>query len=298
MKILSVDIGGSGFRKAIVCKGKPEPAVESGDIKSVGELLEFVRHDLPASLGGVAYSIPGVLRDGRVVVSPNRPFLNGVNLAHETTRKISRASVVCNDMEAAVMGMARLFPDQKFFTGITWSSGIGERTIKDRIILAESEVGHMQLETSPFAPICACGKRGCAEALFGGLALQRRIREVCELRGTEIPPEYKCPSMFLDASYDAKIPWAIEMYDSLSMGMARLLAATQSVLRVPAIVWKGAIARDVLKRKEGEIQTRMANMLIDPKWGFDLEFYHVWDVEPYKDADALIGAAEILEQII
>ena len=67
----------------------------------------------------------------------------------------------------------------------------------------------MVLDPSPFAPLCGCGKRGHAEAIIGGGAIERRI--IAEADALELTKELKItlgkaegqvrPAEFLDKAY-------------------------------------------------------------------------------------------------
>ena len=293
--ILAVDGGGSGFRAASV-EGKRVCILGESMVTSIEGLIEFVAKNCPEEAEGVAYAMAGVIKNHqRVIKSPNLPFLDNTNLGQLTESRLRKPVVVCNDMEAATQGMAMLFPKLEYFMGITWSSGIGLRIFKNGEILSnDCEGGHMLLDPSPFAQLCGCGQRGCAESILGGKSLQRRIMAETEIKGIKIPTEYMWPSIFLDLKYDYREEWAVEMYHSLAFGMAKFLTNIQLFFNLPAIVWKGALGRAVLQRKNQEIRQMMKEMIINPAWVDDLRFLYCWDVESCKDADALIGAAKLL----
>jgi predicted NBD/HSP70 family sugar kinase len=291
--ILAVDGGGSGFRKALVRGTEISDLTEATGIETVSQLLDFVNQDLP-DVQGISYAIAGVIGNYDVFVkSPNIPFLNKVFLGSKTTERTGKPAIVCNDMEAAVTGMAQFFPQLKYFMGITWSSGIGVRIFKNGKILSESEAGHMNIDCSSDAPLCGCGLRGCAEAILGGYNLKTTV--ICKKNesGEEIPNDCKNPNAYLHLCFDGGEEWAIEIYNDLCTGMARFLANVQSLLHLPAIVWKGMLGKQVLSRIEYSIRMNMRKMLINPDWENDMKSYYVWGLGKCKDADSLIGAAEI-----
>ena len=203
--VLAVDCGGSGSRKVIVqgteilhpegCKNYP--------VSSLNELLEFIAKDFSQQdafyrVEGIALSVAGIIENhNKIIQSPNLPFLTGVNLGDLITQKLKRPTIVCNDAEAMAQGMSAIFPQLEYFMGITWSSGIGVRIVKNGQIISDSEAGHMQLDPSTHAPMCGCGKRGCAESILGGVNLQKWIRRKTEFLKIEIPAHYTWPSIFL-----------------------------------------------------------------------------------------------------
>ena len=297
-KILVIDCGGSGFRSATV-DGTNITNLQTRPGTSVEGLINFASDSLPDGAQGVSYAMAGVIANHETIIkSPNSPFLNGTNLANLTRQKLKLPVVVCNDMEAAINGMGEMFPELNYFMGITWCSGIGLRVMVSGKILCEAEGGHAQLDPSPFAPLCGCGKRGCAEAVLGGSNLIKRVLNETATRGIKIPSDYEWPTAFLHESLDKGEPWAVEIYSSLTFGMARFLANIQSLFHLPAIVWKGTLAKQVVSRKEPEIFHLMENMLIDPTWARTIKPYHCWQVEPHKDADSLIGGARVLTKML
>lgn len=296
---LSVDGGGTGFRKAVISKNRIMKIEETGPLNSVDALLGFVNDGLSDDVSGISYAVAGDIIDHkRVVISPNLHILDGIDLASLTETKTGRRTIVCNDMEAATTGIMQMFPQLKYFMAITWSSGIGIRIVKDGKILSVSEGGHMRIDSSLSAPLCGCGKRGCAEARLGGTNFQETVRRCVELRQITIPPEYKWPSIFADHEADRGEIWAQGLYHELSFWMARFLSNLQTLLYLPAVVWKGGMAFGRMRRLEPEIRTRMREMLINPAWEKHMQFFGVWEVpNVQKDQDSLLGAAAILEKI-
>jgi len=299
--IRAIDGGGNGFRRADVWGTgelvdlKPRPPVETAE-----ELLDFVFENLPAQTIGVAYALAGVIENhNKVIKSPNIHLLDGVLLGDLTKKRLEkhnfpRNAVVCNDMEGAVAGMATLLPDLPYFLGITWSSGIGLRVWFERkIMVLEVEGGHIPLDPSPFAPRCGCEIRGCAESILGGKAIRRRVTAETEALGIPFPGNID-PSRFLDERFDKGEEWAVNIYDMISTGMATFLANLQSLLHLPAVVWKGTFAKYALPRIEGEIRRKMRAKLINPSWEEEMKFYF----SPQPETDALIGAAAVLRNAL
>lgn len=291
-----IDGGGAGFRRADVFGTEVKNLVTTKEkgikISDFDSLIDFVTEDFePDRFGGVAYAIAGVIKDNdRVINSPNAHFLDGIRVAFETEERTKVKSAVFNDMEAAITGMASLFPEEKYFLGITWSSGIGLRIWKDGKILSVAEGGHMVLDPSPFAPLCGCGKRGHAEAIISGHAIKRRVITETEALGIKIP-EDKRPCQFLDESFVKGEEWAKNLYQMIGEGMGIFLANIQTLLCLSLIVWKGTFAFKALKALEPIIRSKMQEVLIDPSWA-DAENLRFQFTPAPDDKDALIGAAQ------
>jgi len=293
-----IEGGGSGFRFADVRDTEIGPVVYPTEkITSVEQLLAFIKHDSHLeSVDAIAVSVAGVIRDQSLVeVSPNLHFLDRVNLGLQINLHTSKLAIVVNDMEASVTGMARLFPNLERFAGITWSSGIGMRIWNNGRILSDSEAGHVCIDSSPFAPLCGCGRRGCIEAIASGSAIERRVTSELAIRGIKMSAGVS-PCVLLDVAYCAGESWALQIYQIVAISMGQFLANLQTTLHLPAIVWKGSFGLKVLRLRvmEGMIRSVMRSHLIHPAWEQDLKFYYVpQPPQLIQDGDAFIGAANL-----
>jgi predicted NBD/HSP70 family sugar kinase len=313
MSIRVVDGGGDGFRRADVDGTTPRNFQKSkGPLKRVEDIVDFACKGLPRGTEGIAFALAGVIEDKDLVVnSPNVHCLDGVRLASAVRdRTKGMKAAVFNDMEAAVTGMAALVPDEPFFLGITWSSGIGLRVWTEGRLLSVAEGGHMLLDPSPFAPLCGCGKRGHAEAIVGGKAIRRLVLAETQARGVELPDDE--PSKLLIQGWKAGVPWAVEVQRIIARGMGMFLGNIQSLLHLPLIVWKGTFALNAMASLERLIRQEMKAMLIDPSWADrkNLAFRISPGADPHsrlvralkvkfapdRDAnlDSLVGAAQCL----
>lgn len=293
-----IDGGGNGFRRADIF-GKEIRNLKTtrrGQINTPRKLLEFACANLPKDCAGVSYAIAGEVKDCTVVKSPQIPWLNGYCLGIETIcelreRKLPERTALHNDMDGAVMGMAQLLPNAKYFMGITWSSGIGLRVFKNGEIIAPCEGGHISLDPSPFAPLCGCGKRGCVESICGGESIRRRVLAETEILGIEIPKMVH-PCRFLDDCFQKDHDWAYDIYSNVASGMGIFLATIQTLFRLPLVVWKGKFAFNALPLI-GELMRRcMKARLINPLWEIEMQFIP----SPEPEKDSLIGAAALFRQ--
>lgn len=316
-----IDIGGDGFRKVDIpvntefkveniedqIKKRRIKKKSVKSIRDLNSLMDFVTLG-PAEIEevkGIAYSVAGVIdnKHRTTEISPNAHFLDGVPLAKVTKDKTGIKSFVFNDMEAAVTGMHVLLPEERYFMGITWSTGIGLRIWQRDEILSVAEGGHMVLDPSPFAPLCGCGKRGHAEAIIGGGAIERRVTAEIEAIGLK-KPKNKRPCEFLDEAYLGDYSgkaknWARDFYRRVIEGMGIFLANIQTLLNLPLIVWKGAVAHAVLWGKLDlllEVRAAMRKHLIDPSWAQE-DKLRLIKTPGVRDRDAFIGAAEAFKTL-
>ncbi len=292
MIVRAVDGGGTGFRRADIEDSEVKNLVKTGPLDNIKELLDFVCAGLTSKIEGIVYAVAGDITGQNVVVtSPNIHFLDGKALGEKTYSVSNRPVVVCNDMEAAVSGMAILLPFLSYFMGITWSSGVGLRIFQDGKILTDSEAGHSILDPSPYAPRCGCGLRGCVESIIGGESIRRRVIAETEVLGISLPSDI-APATFLDIEFDACEEWAVNLYDLVSAAMAQFLASIQTTFHLPAVVWKGSFAENALPRIEVDIRSKIRKRLMNPDWEAEMEFFF----SPQPENDSLIGAASILSK--
>lgn len=289
-----IDGGGDWLRRAEVYGFAEVTNVKKvRPVENVEQLLDFACGDLPMHTIGISFALAGEIEKHSIVVkSPNIHILDGKSLPTLVMGKTGKPCVVSNDMECAVMGMAALLSEEKYFMGITWSSGIGLRFYKDGKIIASSEGGHVPLDPSPYAPLCGCGVRGCAESILGGHAIRRRVVNETEAQGISIPNGLD-PCKFLDQQFKETRLWAMRIYDLISTGMATFLANKITLFRMPTIVWKGSFAKNALPLIETSIRRKMRSKLINPKWANQVKFLF----SPNPENDGLIGAAKLFESL-
>ena len=106
--VVGLDIGGSGVRGAsVAADGAPGPVWRvSLDRRDVEVVVAAVR-DLVAELGGasrVGVGVPGFVRDGVVLASPNFPTWRAVPLAQLLTDALGVPVHVENDANSATWG--------------------------------------------------------------------------------------------------------------------------------------------------------------------------------------------------
>jgi glucokinase len=137
----------------------------------------------PGLLTGIGVCSPGPLdpESGVVLNPPNLPCWRNFPLGAELHRVFGLPIRVDNDANAAglaeaIWGEAKGF---RFVFYATLGTGIGTGIVLDRHIYhgrtgSAAEGGHVTIDYQ--GPQCACGKRGCIEALCAGPAIAARAR--------------------------------------------------------------------------------------------------------------------------
>ena len=189
--VAGLDVGGTKTL-GIVADGagrtvaRIELATRAGDAAT---LLGFVARATTAiaqaaglavtELAAVGVGIPGLV-DGPAGTVRNAVNLGldgaSVPLGEHVSRAAGVPAVVVNDVDAAAVGASSLLgrPDLAYLsigTGVAAGFVLDGRLRRGRRG-ASGEIGHLVVD--PTGPACACGQRGCLEALVAGPAIARR----------------------------------------------------------------------------------------------------------------------------
>ena len=176
---------------------------------SAGLLNEaFAVEGIRASGIGIAVAGPVDPDSGILYQPPNLMALDGISLKRIWQEQYGLPVVLGNDANFAAMGefhfgagrdaeQAGRPPKSLFY--VTVSTGIGGGAVmriptppyiphsggelKGGTLLLganglTAEVGHTTVDTTTFAPLCQCGKRGCLEAVSSGTAIANYARAV------------------------------------------------------------------------------------------------------------------------
>lgn len=131
---------------------------------------------------GVGVGAPGACNPetGRVIFAPNLEWKD-VPLEKELTKLLDVPVYLENDCNVCTLGVhqVELKGRPRSLVGIFIGTGIGGGLILDGQLYSgfnrtAGEIGHMVLEVG--GPKCACGNKGCFEALAGRSAIFRRIQ--------------------------------------------------------------------------------------------------------------------------
>ena len=189
--VLGVDIGGTKVAVGIVDgDGKilsqdRKPMRASGTAEDGLDAVTSAIDSLMTSrrIDSVGICAPGPLdpETGIVLNPPNLPCWRNFPLAERIAAKYHVPVKVDNDANAAALaetrwGAARGF---RYVFYATIGTGIGSGIVFDGKIYhgktgSAAEGGHVSIDYR--GPLCACGKRGCIEALAAGPAIGARAR--------------------------------------------------------------------------------------------------------------------------
>jgi glucokinase len=165
----------------------PTPHSRERLVESIGRAIAEVRGGF--DVGGVCLAVPGLIlsQKNTVVFSPNLRAIEGIPLKEELGSKIGLPLTIENDANAAAWGEFRFGAGSEVdhLVFVTLGTGIGGGVITHGVLLrgaqgSGGELGHVTVHAT--GPRCACGNRGCLEALASGTAIGRRGREVASER--------------------------------------------------------------------------------------------------------------------
>ena len=296
------ELGGTGARKLDWIPGRgfltELPKKYDYVSKTPEEIINQIGADLPAQISHVVISVAGK-NDGRTIVqSPNIPWLDKFPIVDELEKRYPGIIfVLINDMLAAALGMNEQFRRQfKNVACTTNSSGRNTVILQAGLIVLAKEFGHFTIDPSVNAPICACGRRGHAEAIFSGNAVSRNVRFICECRGLDCGDN---PCKFLDEQFDLRQEWAEELYSRVAYAMGCQLALMITMFDIDIWVIKGTFGINMLERA-GLIDQilRHARAQLMPALEHELDGFPIVAYRgKFQDEDAFIGALRYIEAI-
>ena len=184
-------MGGTKIAAGLVTrKGKilkearyPTPASPKRLVESIARAILEVKDGF--EVGGVCLAVAGfiVSKKNTVVFSPNVHAVEGIPLKDELEPRIGLPLTLENDANAGAWGEFRFGAGSEVdhLVFLTLGTGIGGGVITHGVLMrgaqgSAGELGHVTIQ--PTGPRCACGNRGCLEALASGTAISRRAREV------------------------------------------------------------------------------------------------------------------------
>ncbi len=191
MNAIGVDVGGTKIAAAVVTpEGKvlkearlPTPTTGRRLVDSIAQAVLEVKDGF--DVGGVCLAVAGLIlaQENRVVFSPNLHAVEDIPLRDELEPRIGLSLTLENDANAAAWGEFRFGAgsEAEHLEFVTLGTGVGGGVITHGVLLrgaqgSGGELGHVTIQAT--GPRCACGNRGCLEALASGTAIQRRAREV------------------------------------------------------------------------------------------------------------------------
>jgi glucokinase len=186
-----VDVGGTKIAAGVVTpEGRilketryPTPASPVRLLDSIARAVLEVKNGF--EVDGVCLAVAGLVlaEENKVVFSPNLHAVEGIPLKDKLEPRIGLPLTLENDANAATWGEFRFGAGSEVdhLVFVALGTGIGGGVISHRMLVrgaqgSAGELGHVTIQAT--GPRCACGNRGCLEALASGTAIRRRAREL------------------------------------------------------------------------------------------------------------------------
>jgi glucokinase len=173
---IGIDIGGTNLRAALVSReGEIVNKIKVPSLERLEEsLLNAVSEVFTDGVTAIGIGAAGLIdrETATVVVSPNLPSIEGVNVVRMLRDKYGIPVFLENDANVAAlgerwMGVGR---DFKNFVLFTLGTGIGGGIIYDgRLMNVAAEIGHMSIIANGVK--CSCGNHGCLESYAAAKAM-------------------------------------------------------------------------------------------------------------------------------
>jgi glucokinase len=191
LNAIGVDVGGTKIAAAVVTtEGEilnevryPSAGPKERLLSSIARSINEVRDGF--EVGGVCLAVPGTVstEENKIIDAPNLHAIEGIPLKDELEERTGLATTVENDANAAAWGEFRFGAGSEVdhLVFLTLGTGVGGGVISHGVLLrgaqgSGGELGHVTIQAN--GPRCACGNRGCLEALASGTAISRRAREL------------------------------------------------------------------------------------------------------------------------
>jgi glucokinase len=172
-------------------------------------------------------------------------------------------ALVDNDAKAFALGEYWLGGGRgsRCFLGMVVSTGVGGGIVQDGRLIdgAHGNAGHIgHVVVFPSGPRCACGARGCLEAVASGPNLARRAREaIAGGVASRIPPNPTARD--LEAAAAAGDRLALRLFRQAGVALGRGIAAATALVDLDRVVIGGGVsnaARFFLPALRRELRAR------------------------------------------
>jgi glucokinase len=189
---LSFDVGGTFVKWGLI--NEFGEILEEGAFETPSNYNDFVvklsetykRH---TDVAAMAIAVPGVcdLPKGKVLYTPNIPYLTGQSLVDDVKAFSDTFCYVANDANMAALGECRFGQKEKIenMTLITLGTGVGGGAVVNgklfRGNISPCELGHITIVVD--GRLCGCGKHGCFEAYCNSKGLLINFMELSGEKG-------------------------------------------------------------------------------------------------------------------
>ena len=198
-------------------------------VETVAALVAPLR---PTSVG---VGVPGFVRGGNVVASPNFPRWREVDLSAELESHVSVPVWVENDANCAAWAAWNDEGQQQDLVLLTLGTGVGGGVITDGELLTgkwgtAAELGHIYAGGDA---LCGCGATGCLETLVSASGLIRAAHQAGHM---------VADAQAVFAAADRGEAWALPIVQDAVTGLARGLRTLVNIFSPGNVVIVGGVS--------------------------------------------------------
>jgi glucokinase len=259
--VLAVDVGGTKLATAVVdaagaVAGHVEVPTPPADAETIfGALGAAIARSLaaagaaPAGLAGIGVGCGGPMRYPQGIVSPlNIPGWRDFPLRARLAAAYGLPTVVDNDAKAMALGEYWRGAGQgcRALLGMVVSTGVGGGLVVEGRLLhgAQGNAGHVgHVIVAPSGPRCACGARGCVEAIASGPSIARAA--AAALRRGQAPVMAGGPltAEAVAAAARAGDPLAGALFARAGRALGRGIASAAALVDLDRVVVGGGVSQ-------------------------------------------------------
>jgi len=253
-----VDLGGTNLRLGLVTgqgRVKARSRAKMGDISGRGALCDRLAEKIAAfidrsSKGGpplgvaVGFAGPTDSSSGRVYFAPNVGGLGDLHLARGLETRLGLPALVANDADCAALGeyWRGAGKGAKSLFLFTLGTGMGGALVIEGRLWEggagiAGEIGHTVVDMD--GPVCACGRRGCLEALVSATAVIREYKK--RARRSRTGAEVTAKSVFQLARKGDRFAGRVVAEAARALGIG--IANVYLLLNPDLILIGGGVAR-------------------------------------------------------
>jgi glucokinase len=261
-RVLALDVGGTKLAAAVVdamgaVAGHVEvPTPQVCDAEAIFQALRAAiacsleqAATPPSALLGVGVGCGGPMRYPEGNVSPlNIPSWRDFPLRDRLIAAYGLPTVVDNDAKAMALGEHWRGAGQgaRCLLGMVVSTGVGGGLVADGRLLhgAHGNAGHVgHVIVAPSGPRCACGARGCVEAMASGPSIARAAAAALR-RGTPSALAGVAPltARAVAAASQAGDPLALALFARAGRALGRGIATAAALVDLDRVVIGGGVS--------------------------------------------------------
>ncbi len=199
------------------------------------------------NLLGVGISIPGPVKEKKILKTPNIDFPKGYDIIKELNKYLPKINItLANDANLAAYGEYKIRGDNhKNIIVLTLGTGVGGGVIINGEIIegmhgCAGELGHINI-ASEQNRLCGCGKKDCLETISGGVGFVNYAKEVLKDKDSILDSNNLTVKKIIDAAKENDLI-ALMLLNDFVRNLAIAIANLAVIIDPDLFVIGGGIA--------------------------------------------------------